>query len=268
MILKSKFSSLSIVLTLTIVSILFLSNKGGVPQAVTKAPGETANASCNACHTGGTFSSEVNLTLMNLDSVEVNSYAPGQKHLVKIKVNGNGAKTYGFQMVSLSNAGTKDVGLWSNFGASVKQLTLINRKYLCQSAARQDGIFYAQWTAPAASEGEVKFYYSGLAANSNGNNNGDEAVWASKAILPTGVSSTDENIYNSISIFPNPTSDYLNFSSPIKGKYQIVDVSGKIVDQGTINNSLDVSRLNPNVYGLVIADQVANVKYRLTFVKQ
>jgi hypothetical protein len=268
MIRKYKMSPKVVAVTLILISFFFLSNRSGVPQAVTKAPGETANASCNACHSGGSFSANVNLTLMRLDSSIVTTYIPGEKHIVKVKVSGTGSKNYGFQMTSLANAGTKDVGVWSNFGSSVKQLKLINRQYLCQSTSRLDGVFYAQWTAPPASDGEIKFYYSGLAGNSNGNNNGDEAAFSSSTYLPSGISSTNHEANSRLKIYPNPASDFISISDAINGKFQIVDMFGKIITQGSMQNQIDISNLTNGVYGLVLFDNDKRLMNRLTFVKQ
>jgi hypothetical protein len=169
---------------------IFLANRGGVPQAVTLAPGEPSGLSCNACHVKDKeFNPSVDLTVMNLDSTPVTAYEAGKKYIVKLKVGGsNGVKSYGFQMVSLVGNDNLDAGLWSNLGPKVKLFPKLQRQYLEQSAPSDNGEFFAQWTAPQS--GDVKFYMAGLAINGNGNSNGDQVVNGIKLIPQKGVSST------------------------------------------------------------------------------
>jgi hypothetical protein len=263
------FRSSGWIISFIVVSVFFLSNDNGVPQAVTFAPGEPSNSSCNACHSGGNFGASINMTLLNQDSLPITKYVGGQKYIVKVQVSGNQSKIYGFQMTALTTNGTKDVGKWSNFGLNVKQLTLINRKYLCQSDGKADGIFFAEWTAPAASEGEVKFYYSGLAGNKNGNNNGDQAAWGSSSYKPDGVSSTTDSELDKITVFPNPTTETLNIDGEIEeGMYQIMDIHGQIISMGSTSWKIDVSNLSSGVFVLGLTNASNRTYRKVMFVKQ
>lgn len=222
-------------------SILFLSNRNGVPQAVTKAPGESG-LSCNACHVQGTdFKATVDLTIMNLDSTIVVAYEPGRKYIVRVKVAGtSSAKSYGFQMVSLAASDNKDVGVWSSLGNKVKQITLLQRKYLEQSNTEDRGLFFAQWTAPTS--GDVKFYMSGLATNGNGNTSGDQAASNVKTISAVGSSSTTDDQLSKEVIVHSFTSQALNVVDEKVQTVDIYDINGVLVQRSN-ENTIDISSL-------------------------
>ena len=94
-----------------------MSNASGVPQAVTKAPGEANHNSCATCHdVKGNFEPSIALDVMKSDSTLVNTYNPGETYIVRIKVSAtNNPKAYGFQMSSLDSLTNSDMGVWSGF---------------------------------------------------------------------------------------------------------------------------------------------------------
>ena len=56
-----------------------MSNASGVPQAVTKAPGEATHNSCATCHdVKGNFEPSIALDVMKSDSTVINAYTPGE----------------------------------------------------------------------------------------------------------------------------------------------------------------------------------------------
>lgn len=71
--------------------------------------------------------------------------------------------------------------------------------------------------------------------------------------------STDDFNNNSF-IYPNPAKEYLNLSSNYNNKtYKIIDISGRIIKQGSITDSfnIDVSDLNKGLYLLNIANEIS-----------
>lgn len=229
---------------------LLLSNAGGVPQAVTLAPGESGRT-CNECHTPvGNFVPQIALEVMDSDSQIVTSYIPGTQYNVSIKVSGtNNPKAYGFQMTSIADAGNADMGLWSNLGQRVKQITLIGKKYLVQSSPKVDGVFTARWTAPSEDKGNISFYFAGLAANLNGSSSGDNHVTGKLTL--TGGTSTTENIgLNEIFLYPNPVKDMLHISSDQNIKeLSFYNTSGKNALQiKNENGKVDISSLPQGLY--------------------
>jgi hypothetical protein len=79
-----------------------------------------------------------------------------------------------------------------------------------------------------------------------------------------------ERINNLVSIFPNPSLDLIRFNGLIRGvtyKIAVLNVSGQIVMQGTINmNEYNVSNLVSGVYSVIITDPVGNADV-IRFVK-
>lgn len=71
---------------------------------------------------------------------------------------------------------------------------------------------------------------------------------------------TTEDFNNNTFIYPNPTKEYLNLSSNYNNKtYKIIDISGRIIEQGSITDSfkIDVSNLNKGLYLLNIANEIS-----------
>jgi len=72
----------------------------------------------------------------------------------------------------------------------------------------------------------------------------------------------------SVSISPNPSSDFLNIRFAKNGKYkiQLLDASGRIVLSANSNASLstiDISRLNTGLYVLSVSDGMSQSAYRI-----
>jgi hypothetical protein len=201
--------------------LLLLANGSGVPQAVTKAPGEVSHNSCATCHTPvGNYVPTIGLEVLGQDLVKTDNYVPGQSYTVRVKVAGtNNPKSYGFQMACLDSLTNSDRGIWSDLGANVKQQNLTvqqkQRKYLVQSSPKSDGIFTAKWKAPDTNVGPIKFYFAGLAVNLTGNTNGDNNV-IGQFTLKSPASSSQDNIAISTepTLFPNPSNGSVSINSP------------------------------------------------------
>lgn len=238
--------------------VLLLSNATGVPQAVTGAPGESG-LSCNACHSGGNFNTSVQTQLIK-DGVPVNAYQPGESYQLRVVVSGdNNPKAYGFQLVALRADNNADVGVWSNLGERVRTRNLLNRVYLQQSSPKTDGIFTAQWRAPMTDVGPVRFYFSGLAVNSNGNISGDQHDMQSLTLTSPGTTSTEEisTEYPSLKLLYNPHTAEIFIQCTDMDALQdirLYDASGTLTVYDKISgNAVDVSRLSSGMYIAVLS---------------
>lgn len=222
--------------------LMLIANAGGVPQAVTKAPGEANHNSCATCHTpAGNYNPTITLDVLKSDSTKVTKYVPGETYIVKLTVKGtNAPKAYGFQMVSLDSLNNNDQGIWSQLGDRVKQQNLTvqgkARKYLVQSGAKTNGIFTANWKAPATNIGKIKFYFTGLAVNGTGNTNGDSNVFGQISLEAEGTSSANQITDFNTKVYPNPTIDILHLEdvdadfikvSALTGQQYMLPVEGK-----------------------------------------
>lgn len=264
--------------TLSVFSILILwllmSNASGVPQAVTKAPGEANHNSCASCHTpAGNYNTSISLDVLDADSALVTQYQPGQTYTVKIKVTAtNNPKAFGFQMACLDSLTNTDMGVWSALGDKVKQQTLNvggkPRKYLVQSSPKTTGIFTASWKAPATDVGKIKFYYAGLAINQNGNTNGDNHQVGQSTLRSPASSSSSDQLATSSILFPNPVNNWCRVSNVQTHRLIFTDMSGKqysfSCEDGLCQN------LDPLPTGTYIADgrnAYGNLLWRTKVVK-
>lgn len=249
---------------------IFLSNAKGVPQAVTKAPGESG-LNCGACHSGGNFSPTIQLTLKDSSGNQVTQYEVNKKYQAEVKVTGqNSAKSYGFQMVALSDADNKDQGKWTNLGTNVKTQTLLQRKYLVQSNPRQDGTFTVTWQAPETNIGSVSFYMSGLAVNSNGSDSGDSPISNKITVQAPATSSVDESGLVNLSLYPNPAQDKIFISKPeIVKEIEVFAVNGHKVWSGktSIQDGIDIASWAPGVYFIRIHQSFPFLPFVTTFTK-
>ncbi|MBU3659102.1 MAG: T9SS type A sorting domain-containing protein [Flavobacteriales bacterium] len=71
------------------------------------------------------------------------------------------------------------------------------------------------------------------------------------------INLSDVNIFDHLKLFPNPSSEFIHYQLPIleneSGFVQILDVSGKIVEEWKVNSyntigSLDVSNYSKGIY--------------------
>ncbi len=246
---------------------LLMSNSGGVPQAVTKAPGEANHNSCATCHdVKGNFEPSISLDVMKSDSTLVNTYNPGETYIVRVRVSAtNSPKAYGFQMSSLDSLTNNDMGVWSGFGEKVKQQTLFvqqkQRKYIVQSTPKTDGIFTANWKAPISDIGKVKFYFAGLAINLNGNTNGDNNVFGQLTInSPSTSSYNDTEWASNIMVYPNPAQNYVTISDVSVTSVTLIDLSGSYTyDMHIFEKTLDISNLANGLYVAILKDKSGNI---------
>jgi hypothetical protein len=156
----------------------------------TGAPGE--NTQCSNCHAGGAYGT-VSLSIQAFNvgsSVPVSYYVPNQVYDMKVTVNHSAGSPlgFGFQLTAMRNTNTP-YAAYSNLGSNVKQKALVSgsqagRTYLEQNGVLNNNQFNFQWTAPAADQGIVTFYSTGVACNANGSTGGDKAGNASLVLPP------------------------------------------------------------------------------------
>lgn len=62
-----------------------------------------------------------------------------------------------------------------------------------------------------------------------------------------------ENNEESFKIYPNPATSHVRIDSQIRGLYMILDVSGKVVDQGVINSpDINIEKLREGIYFIYV----------------
>ncbi len=77
---------------------------------------------------------------------------------------------------------------------------------------------------------------------------------------PTIALSVDDSAKNHIKIYPNPVKDILNITgNTLQQDYQILSIDGKLLQNGTIQKSINVNRLPKGVYLLKFGEN--NIKF-------
>ncbi len=78
---------------------------------------------------------------------------------------------------------------------------------------------------------------------------GNGVVHVIDAVLIDATASLDEMENLSISMYPNPATDFITIDSNENGNYTIVDIMGAVVAEGSVdNNRVNVSSLNSGTY--------------------
>jgi hypothetical protein len=254
--------------------VLMLANSGGVPQAVSKAPGEANHNSCATCHTpSGSFNTSISLHVLNAQMDTVSSYVPNETYTVNVQVSAtNNPKAFGFQMVALDSLTNTDMGNWGTLGEKVRKQNLTvggkQRVYLVQSSPKTNGAFTVQWEAPASDKGKIKFYMAGLAINQNGNTSGDNNKVGTFTLNGPMSSSTFEDRYEAVTYYPNPAIDFIHFTNPGIVTAEIISISGVPVKTITVADSCaDISSLSPGYYLMRLRNKNQQVLGTFSFIK-
>lgn len=144
------------------------------PVGYTGAPGD--NGTCRNCHSGGTGTPTISLTM---NGQAPTTYIPGGPSVpMQVTVSHASASLYGFQVTVLSSQtgqeNTPNQGL-STTGATgvVLQTGAGGRKYVGHNPASATGTWSFSWTPPATNVGPITWYIAANAANGNGTTSGD-----------------------------------------------------------------------------------------------
>lgn len=225
--------------------VVISSNASGPGGDRTNAPGSSGN--CSACH-GGTANLGGDIAITVLDKSTASAatqYTPGKTYTIGIKMGGTSIKK-GFQatVINSSNAG---IGTMSGNSTGTSIYTSGNRS-ICGHNTPGLGVWYVDWTAPAAASGTVTIYASGVVSNSNGSDNGDQVVKTSLS-FPATASSNINSLTNStsFSVYPNPASHEIKFSANVS-KVTIMSQNGKVVFSGNNVDHVNIENLSNGLY--------------------
>lgn len=109
-----------------------------------------------------------------------------------------------------------------------------------------------------------EFYlYNGIARNYIARLNNDTAPLTLENLISTGINKLENE--EELSIFPNPTSSFININNSTNSTYTIYDLYGKEVLKGQLSasyNSINVKTLKSGLYFFVTEQQI------LKFIKQ
>ncbi len=175
------------------------------PAARTGAPGE---ATCNNCHSGDSGNASFILTTV---PALITEYVPGQTYNIALGLEDPGLVRWGFEVTALKDSDNSMAGTFTTLiDTHVTTKSSGGRTYACHttngatsSGDPNDGTWWGtpdgpvawafQWTAPPQGSGSVTFYASGVSANGDGDDTGDNG-YSGQMTLTEGVPSPVEQM--------------------------------------------------------------------------
>jgi hypothetical protein len=145
------------------------SNSSGSVGGKTGSPADVG--SCTQCHYAG-LSSSTTIT-SNIPSI---GYVPGTIYTISTNINQLGINKFGFEFTAEEDAGSTKAGVFIVTNNTETQLTNNNTAVthtLSGTSGTNSKSWTMDWQAPISGTGNITFYAVYIAANGNGNNNGD-----------------------------------------------------------------------------------------------
>jgi hypothetical protein len=228
--------------------------------------GAYTEGDCTACHGDYTVNSGSGSIAISASPSLTNGWVPGTKYTVTVTVSQTGVSLFGFDFEALTNA-TTNGGTISTITGKTDMQTMTSSTRLDAVHTKNGGAtanthaFAFYWTAPAGGTGLVTFYAAGMAANGDTQTSGDYVYTTAMPVQEstTGIAENAASNFN-LSVFPNPSSDYLNVKFSLKETSSVtldlIDISGKKVANlisdngmnGNINKTFEVSSCSKGVY--------------------
>jgi hypothetical protein len=228
-----------------------------------KGSGKTCNTS--GCHTGNTVVVANNVITTD---IPITGYAAGETYIISVDLNYPGHTKFGFQVSPQSISGTP-LGTLGLIGTTTT-LTGSN-EYITHNSSGTSGSggvksWTFNWTAPAIDVADSVIFYGAFnVANGTGDQLGDSIYTSTTKVmrdtLATPVVPTSISVINkssTISIYPNPVSDFITVSN-LNGAEQmnvtITDMKGNVVKNVVHVNhgqTINVAELAPGVYSAII----------------
>lgn len=225
---------------------------------------------CHGASSTATIPSLVVVAKASGDTVKDGKYTPGVSYIVTVIGNNAAAQGFGFILRASQNGGSAQSGSFANPTPSastkiqsVGGFTVFEHKSIVPVTS---GGFSAsaEWTAPAASSGNVVMNLAVNAVNSNGTTSGDQ--WNTTSVTLTenttsSVAAIDGGLQ--LNVYPNPVVSSLNVdlmnNSAADFNYTIYSMNGVKAAQGHLNNNvntIDVSALASGMHFISITNGV------------
>lgn len=247
-----------VLLLIPVSAFLLMSSSGGRTDGRSGSPGDSGS-SCAACHSGGNFSSSLNITT----NIPASGYNTNTSYNITVTNSSTGASGHGFQLVAEktsnnSKTGTLAAGSGSRINGTADRIT--------HSGVSQNSWSFT-WTSPATDQGEVKFYAASVATNGNGGTTGDQVVTTSTSgNTALGISEAKRLHF---SMHPNPATDNLTIQLPAsseKATIQFYDYIGRLALTKTVfssDNEINIESLNAGIYILKVIseDKIGSQKF-------
>lgn len=215
-------------------------------QAVaTGSPGEF---DCTSCHTGNNVNSGTGSITIASPNMPNWQYVPGQVYQIDVTVSQTGAPLFGFGFEALRTSNNTNGGTFqiTNAASTFLKTGFINGSNRTNVVHKKNGglsndthTFSFNWTAPATNIGNIIFYSAGNAANKQGDTLGD-FIYKTQQLITPSITGINEIQQADFSVYPNPATDFISIIFPESQTvttYSILDISGKMVDQGKVLHS-------------------------------
>jgi hypothetical protein len=235
---KSLFISLASIGFFVALTGAVLSDNG--KAGYTNSPSE---GNCTSCHNSFAANSGPGSVAL-LSNIGGDGYLPGVTYDMTLRVKQSTRNLFGLGVEALTtanqNAGTLIITNSAKTriaNAVVMGVSRHNVTHQLNGGASTDSMRFAfGWTAPAAGTGNVTFYYSGLAANANGQTSGDY-VYTGSTTFPefvdhTGIAQSVTNI-KTVVVYPNPVKERVNLHYSLTSASEVCvslyNMEGKMV---------------------------------------
>lgn len=223
----------------------------GSPGGYSGSPGDN-NKTCTQCH-GGTATIQNDVITSNIPQ---DGYIPGNTYTITVTATLTGSTKSGFELTCEDSQNNK-VGTFT-ITNDLETKLVNNSKSVTQKSggaipANNTKSWSFDWTAPATGVGNITFY------NALGIKTTTRFVYTSSlSIAQNTTSISEEETKKIISIFPNPTSDYINVNSTENIRnINLMDLTGKVIFNHIGNDLklIDISNINKGLYILNITLQ-------------
>lgn len=183
---------------------------------------------------------------------------------------------YGFQIIALDGANQMAGTFTVTNAATTAIKTAGSYKYMGHLNASTTKNWVFKWTAPAASTGDVTFYYAYNTADNDGQASGDIIYKGSVTISAnsTGINDLSSKVGN-LRVFPNPiTTDFglsFNANESMDLTAELYNLNGELVknlmdekvNEGTFTRNFNISDLSAGVYMVKLTSGTASVTQKV-----
>ncbi len=240
----SRSSTLIITTLLFIGTIFWMGSSGGAGaiQSADRTGSPVSQGFCSQCHNGGSFGTDVQVFLTDVNGDTISEYVPETAYTLKVTVIGEGAARFGFQSVAL-DASEGATGAYGAAADGSQVSSVGGRDYFEHSAPSTSGEWEIEWTAPSSGTGPITFYAAGNAVNGNFDTSGDQPDTTALTIAESQTSSLDVRQLTNIQLHlaPNPALEYISirWSNEVVNPHslRIINTAGQILVEREISGA-------------------------------
>lgn len=206
----------------------------------TGSPGETT---CHNCHNDFTANSGGGSVVLGSTNMTGWEYVPGTNYHMTATVSRAGNQLFGIGLEALSasntNAGTLVITDAESTQIKNAVVNGVSRRNVVHTLNGGVGngskTFQFDWNAPSSNIGNVTFYFAGVAANGDGNEEVGDYVYNSSQVVTPALNTGMEDLSLDavIRVQPNPVTDRIILSYGLAAADRVTadlyDVSGALV---------------------------------------